>query len=306
MKRILLLIALVTSYSMVFSQDLCPTQFLRNNGNSGPCASHIRLYFASCPYAIPSLDSIATDGVIQPETFTVIGQTCHGNNDYIDYCISDNNLPPAARVTVFLTYPGQTINASSTHITCTIASAGPTPVVLSSFTAQRNENNDVILSWTTQQEINSSFFSIERSYNNANFGEVGIVTAAGNSSIVHSYSFNDNSNNNTNESFYRIKMVDKDGRFTYTPIRTVSGSSATADYKIYPNPAIGNSKITISQLSGPSVIKVFDYSGRMIKSVSVNNPGNAEINGLVRGMYLVQINDQNSGKMVAKKLSVVN
>ena len=101
-------------------------------------------------------------------------------------------------------------------------------------------------------------------------------------------------------------MVDKDGRFTYTPIRTVSGSSATADYKIYPNPAIGNSKITISQLSGPSVIKVFDYSGRMIKSVSVNNPGNAEINGLVRGMYLVQINDQNSGKMVVKKLSVVN
>ena len=158
MKRILLSASLLILSFGAFSQALCPTQFLRNNGNSGPCASHIRLYFASCPYAIPSLDSIATDGVIQPETFTVIGQTCHGNNDYIDYCISDNNLPPAARVTVFLTYPGQTINASSTHITCTIASAGPTPVVLSSFTAQRNENNDVILSWTTQQEINSSFF----------------------------------------------------------------------------------------------------------------------------------------------------
>src|SRR5258708_28718573 len=105
MKKILLsTLALVISFT-AFSQTDCPTNFTRTNGNNGGCASHIRLYFASCPSSIPTLDSIKIDGVLQPETFTIFATVCNGSSNYIDYCVSDNNLVPVGLITVYMTYP---------------------------------------------------------------------------------------------------------------------------------------------------------------------------------------------------------
>lgn len=305
MKRILLSASLLILSFGAFSQNLCPTQFLRNNGNSGPCASHIRLYFASCPSSVPTLDSIKINGVLQPETFTLLSQTCHGNNDYVDYCISDNNLPPAGQITVFLTYPGA-VGGSSTSVICNVPDAGPTPVILSNFSAQRNKSNNVDIAWQTEQEINSSRFEIERSYDNISFEKIGTVTAAGNSSLLKSYSFTDNSNSSNKASLYRIKMIDIDGSFAYSQVKSVTGTTVTTDFLIYPNPGYANSKITISQLNGPAVIKFFDLSGRVVKTVSLENSNSTEISDLQKGSYFVQITEKNSGITQVKKLSVIN
>ena len=305
MKRILLSASLLILSFGAFSQALCPTQFLRNNGNSGPCASHIRLYFASCPSSVPTLDSIKINGVLQPETYSLISQTCHGGNDYVDYCVSDNNLPPAGQITVFLTYPGA-VGGTSTSIICNVVEAGPAPVVLTGFIAQRNNKNDVDITWQTEQEINSSLFEIERSYDNISFEKIGSVKAAGNSSVLRSYSFTDNSNNSKKPSLYRIKMIDIDGSFAYSQTKSVKGSNLTTDFLIYPNPGYANSKITISQLSGPAIIKFFDLSGRVVKTVSLQNSNSTEINDLQKGSYFVQITEINSGITQVRKLSVIN
>ena len=105
MKKFLLSTSFLIISFTVFPQTPCPTQFLRTNGNNTGCGSHIKLYFAACPSTIPTLDSIKIDGVLQPETFTILEKVCNGGNTYIDYCISDNNLPPAGHITVYLTYP---------------------------------------------------------------------------------------------------------------------------------------------------------------------------------------------------------
>lgn len=306
MKRILLSAGLLILSFGAFSQALCPTQFLRNNGNSGPCASHIRLYFASCPSSVPSLDSIKINSVLQPQTYTLIAQSCHGSNNYVDYCVSDNNLPPAGQITVFLTFPGA-VGGTSTKVICNVPEAGPTPVLLIGFSAQRNKKNDVDINWQTEQEINSSLFEIERSYDNVSFVKIGTISAAGNSSLLKSYSFTDNSNNSKSNSLYRIKMIDKDGSFAYSGVKSVKGSNATAsDFLIYPNPGYANSNITISQLNGPAVIKFFDIAGRIVKTVSLENSFSVQINDLQKGTYFVQITEKNSGMTQTKKLSVIN
>lgn len=306
MKRILLSASLIIFSFGAFSQALCSNQFLRNNGNAGACASHIRLYFASCPSSVPTLDSIKINGVLQPETFTIIAQTCHGSNDYVDYCVSDNNLPPAGQITVFLTYPGA-VGGTSTKVICNVPEAGPTPVILTGFSAQRNNKNDVDINWQTEQEINSSLFEIERSYDNISFVKIGTISAAGNSSTLKSYSFTDNSNNSKTTSLYRIKMIDKDGSFSYSEIKSVKGSNAaTSGFLIYPNPGYANSNITISQLNGPAIIKFFDISGRIMKTVSLDNSFSIQINDLQKGTYFVQITEKNSGITQTKKLSVIN
>lgn len=306
MKRILLSSSFLILSLAGISQAICPSLFTRNNGDKGTCASHIKLSFATCPTSVPSLDSIKINGVLQPETFTVFAQKCSGSNIYVDYCISDNNLPPAAQITIFLTFPGGA-SGGSTSIICNVPEGGPAPVILSDFTAQRNKSNDVEIAWQTQQEINSSRFEIERSYDNVSFEKIGTVSAAGNSSLVQSYSFTDNSNNNKNTSLYRIKMIDLDGSFSYSETRSVKGNSAaTTDFLIYPNPSYANSKITIGQLSGPAIVKFLDITGRIVKTVSLQNSNSIEISDLQKGTYFVQITEKNSGIVQIKKLSVIN
>ena len=293
----------------VFSQTACPTQFSRTNGNNGPCASHIKLHFAICPASVPTLDSIKINGVLQPETFTIIGKVCTGNNIYVDYCISDNNLPPAANLTVFLTYPGATGGAAgsgaSGSVMCNVPSSKPLPVILSGFAIQRN-NNNVSATWQTQQEINSSRFEIERAYHNASFQKIGSVVAAGSSNLLKTYSFSDNSNTSRNVSFYRIKMIDKDGSFAYTETKSVKGSGAKSDFIIFPNPSHGNAKITISDLSEPTEIQLLDVTGRLVKSVIVNYTNTTDINNLQKGSYFVRTIGKVTGETNVRKLSVIN
>ena len=131
MKKFLLSAALMIVSFAVFSQTPCPTQFSRNNGNGSSCAAHSSNCTLLCPAIIPTLDSIKIDGVLQPETFTILEKVCTGNNIYIDYCIGNGNLPPAAHLTVYLTYVGGATGGATGSVVCNVPEAGPLPVILS-------------------------------------------------------------------------------------------------------------------------------------------------------------------------------
>jgi hypothetical protein len=208
-------------------------------------------------------------------------------------------------MTVFLTYRNGTTGDIIGSTTCDVASTGPAPVILSNFGIQRNNNNEVSASWQTQQESGSSRFEIERAYDNASFERIGTVMAAGSSSITKIYTFSDKSNSSRDISFYRIKMIDKDGAFSYTETKSVKGSGATADIVVFPNPCRGNARITITELSEPMEVQLMDVSGRLVKSVTLTNSNTAEIYNLQKGSYFVRIAGKISGEMHVRKLSVV-
>ncbi len=306
MKKFLLSICILVFSTSLFSQTDCPTQFLRNNGNASSCASHIRLYFNTCPTSIPTLDSIKINGLLQPETFTFLVKKCNGNNIYIDYCISDDNLPPAAHIKIFLTYLNGTSGALIGSSACEINTSGPTPVILSNYRIQRSNNNEVSVSWQTDQEISSDRFEIERSYNNSSYEKIGTVLAAGFSSIIKTYIFSDKVNNSRNVSFYRIKMIDKDGTFAYTETKSVKASGAKSDMVVFPNPCHGSAKITITEFDEPTEIQLMDVSGRLVKSVLSTNSNTTEINNLQKGTYFVRISGKISGSTNVRKLSVID
>ncbi|MEO6221387.1 MAG: T9SS type A sorting domain-containing protein [Ginsengibacter sp.] len=305
MKQFLLSICALIFSVAVFSQTACPSQFLRNNGNAGSCASHIRLYFNECPTNIPTLDSIKINGILQPETFTVIEKKCNGSNIYVDYCISDDNLPPAARITVFLTYRNGATGAIIGASTCDVAASGPTPVILSNFSIRRNNTNEVSSSWQTQQEISSGRFEIERAYDNKSFEKIGTVLASGFSTTIKAYTFSDKANSSKNVSFYRIKMIDKDGAFSYSETKSAKASGVRSDLVVFPNPCHGTAKITITELTEPTEVQLVDVSGRLVKSITLTNTNSTEINNLQKGSYFVRIAGKISGNTDVRKLSVI-
>jgi hypothetical protein len=83
------------------------------------------------------------------------------------------------------------------------------PVQLLSFNAEYKDP-EVVLTWQTASEMNSRFFSIERSADAIQFKQIGIQQAKGNSNTVVNYQYSDKYPEEGNN-YYRLKQVDIDG-----------------------------------------------------------------------------------------------
>lgn len=81
----------------------------------------------------------------------------------------------------------------------------------------RLNNNDVDVLWTTSFEKNNDYFEVQRSANSSDFYKIGRVEGGRNSDLQQTYSFLD-LNPALGPNYYRIKQVDFDGGFIYSPI----------------------------------------------------------------------------------------
>jgi hypothetical protein len=149
--------------------------------------------------------------------------------------------------------------------------SAPVPVILSSFVASVS-NTNAVLNWQTAQEINSSYFSIERSIDNSHFAPIGRVEAAGNSSITHNYTFTDHSPSCFDKPlYYRLSMIDKDGSKSYSKITTIIiPTHGTYVNNIYPNPAVKGNMIhvnLVAQSNDNITLQLVDNAGRVTKTI---------------------------------------
>ncbi len=100
-------------------------------------------------------------------------------------------------------------------------STTPVPVTLVSFGGSVDNKNEVSLVWKTATEINNSHFDIERSIDGTNFLKVASVKGKGNTTDVQTYTFQDLNfvvSKNYQYAFYRLKQVDFDANFKYSPV----------------------------------------------------------------------------------------
>ena len=96
------------------------------------------------------------------------------------------------------------------------------PVKLLSFTVKGLNTEKVVLNWMTAQEKNSSHFTIEKSLDGKDFSEAGIVFSIGTSEQPKQYTFTDKLRaKERGIIYYRLKMVDLEGKSTRSSIRIV-------------------------------------------------------------------------------------
>ena len=157
---------------------------------------------------------------------------------------------------------------TNTETTTIVADAQP--LKLLSFTAKK-EGKTNLLNWTSSNEVNVDRFEVERSFNGREFVMIGKVKAG-----ISNYSFIDNnpfasplSNSvgvGSGVRYYRLKMVDKDGQFTYSPVRMLN-NSVTFIVSIYPNPAKDNLRVQIdSDKKTAMQIQVLSSDGKVLLS----------------------------------------
>ena len=106
------------------------------------------------------------------------------------------------------------------------------PLDLISFNALEQKDKG-ILNWNVANLINFSHFEIERSSNGNRFETIDKTYSRGEGR----YSYIDE-NPLSGRNYYRLKMVDKDAQFTYSPVRALFVK--TAEINIFPNPANEN------------------------------------------------------------------
>jgi hypothetical protein len=101
-----------------------------------------------------------------------------------------------------------------------------------------SERERVVLEWKTLSEINSDRFEIERSIcNRLNSHTIGEIAAQGESALETNYRFVDNEPEF--HKYYRLKMIDFDVTYEYSPIIYVQGALGNEmELMVTPNPMI--------------------------------------------------------------------
>ena len=179
----------------------------------------------------------------------------------------------------------------------------PLPVTWLTFTGQLN-NAEVLLNWQTATEKNNSYYVIERSADNRQYQSIGEEKAGSSGSSVHDYGFTD-TKPLSGVSYYRIKQVDADGKFSYSSVIAIRLNTNGNAVQVYPNPARDMVTIAFKEIqTADTELRLLSMGGQLLQSVQAKGTNIQQLNvtGLANGIYQLQIL---SGKLTTTKKIVV-
>ncbi len=147
---------------------------------------------------------------------------------------------------------------------------GVLPLQFSNFALRKSASNSVQLSWKTSLEQNVSHFEILRSGNGSAFSSIATVSAR-NTAVDNLYSITDLSPAKANN-YYKILMVDKDGRKSVSEILKINLSSDAAEVLAYQS---GNAiKINLSNLDkGNYAVRLSNARGQQVYAGTIVHSG---------------------------------
>lgn len=219
-----------------------------------------------------TLTAESTPGVTVFSTLRIIKRPTAGGNWILDGIAGANAGTNSAPVVVR--------NGMSNFSQFTIGgnSSNPLPLALLSFTGAA-QNGEVLLKWETSNEINSAYFSIQRSNDGINFTEAGKVFAYSNAALINNYKYSEK-NLAAGNYYYRLKITDNNGRFTLSNIVLVK---LTKDARVFVYPVLFGTEINITGIS-KQPIHLFNTAGQLIKTLQqgVNN-----VSEVRTGLYFV-------------------
>lgn len=104
------------------------------------------------------------------------------------------------------------------------AVCGALPIKLLNFNVKKVDNFN-FLNWTTATEINNAYFTIQRSNSGLDWENLDNIDGNGNSSTYIDYEYKDFKFQYNVINYYRLKQVDFDGKYEYSPIVYIQNNS---------------------------------------------------------------------------------
>ncbi len=190
---------------------------------------------------------------------------------------------------------------TGTCVTVILPSPYALPLNLLQFSGAAKAGGN-LLQWLAANQVNTKNFVVERSSAAIGFAPVGSVPAGVKGGAVHNYLFTD-AKPLAGTGYYRLKIMDADGRFTYSKIINIYRSAAAVLY-VYPNPAK-----TIIHVQHPAAaaayLRLTDITGKPVRLINATRNAvetNIKINGLAPGVYQLVWSD---GSQILHKTLVI-
>ena len=87
--------------------------------------------------------------------------------------------------------------------------------------------------------------------------------------------------------YYRLKMINRDGSFRYSPVRKINFDKD--DITVYPNPVV-NSRIFIASSANVISAVLYDAAGKTIRTFKLQGRNNTlDLTGIAKGIYQLKI-----------------
>lgn len=158
------------------------------------------------------------------------------------------------------------VGAATVYMNCSACSIGLS-VNLFNFDANLI-NRETVLDWSTENENNAAYFGLERSQNGLEFKEIGQRAAAGNSTSLINYQTIDK-DPYIGVSYYRLRMVDIDGFYTYSSTKTIYNAPFEL-INLYPNPAENELFLQIGSPRNMDVkLEIYDNLGKIVQAKEI-------------------------------------
>lgn len=166
--------------------------------------------------------------------------------DYVGASNCVTNITPA-NITTAASIAGAARNIRSgfddfttyQYYTVAVCDVNVLPVELAYFQASLNEDCEVYLDWQTKSETNVAHFELEYSLDGGYYEKIGTIKALNQEKgASYDYTFQQANLAASNYHYFRLKTIDTDGSFSYSPTTVVNSSNCqkSQTYTIYPNP----------------------------------------------------------------------
>lgn len=208
------------------------------------------------------------------------------------------DLRPAAFTDYFFPATALTPGPSGSVIYYS-ALAVPLPVKFLGFNVTKKDK-DALLTWQIENETaEAESYEIERSTNGVDFVKVDAVAAKNNGKSTNIYNFTDANFTRFRSSgviYYRVKQIDKDGKFTLTNIRNLRLDSKNIAISVYPNPIKNLATVSFDLLSDATVkMTINDASGKQVQTIPLQlfkgvNTKKIDMSTLAAGAYVLSVN----------------
>ncbi len=171
------------------------------------------------------------------------------------------------------------------------------PVEITSFDLQKGNGKSANLKWATSGNMaDNAAFEIERSANGQQWAKVGAVNTTLLQSYPSQFTYTD-ADALSGKSYYRIKIVSKDGAVKYTDVKSIVFTYLAGKITISPNPVTDNITVQLSADRASSIkIALYDYSGKIVyeKNVPVAAGDNSirltDLRNPAPGIYYIKLN----------------
>jgi hypothetical protein len=145
------------------------------------------------------------------------------------------------------------------------------------------------IEWATATETGNDYFTIETSYNGADWSAIAEINGQGNSSTEVSYKYSIPNGVSTGD-YFRLKQTDFNGQFSLSdPISAERCLGNSPTLSIYPNPTSGLLNVDLSTGFEENItFTIYSFTGSVISNGTVNR-GAISLSGIPPGTYLCRL-----------------